>query len=68
VLDSKTVDFWEKDEDVLNWLEQANLITPDDVPALSRTRYATPAQGFGAAWFDAARSAPRQVARWTSPR
>jgi len=30
-----------KNEDVLNWLEQANLITPDDVPALKRTRYAT---------------------------
>jgi predicted RNA-binding Zn ribbon-like protein len=45
VLDSKTVDFWEKDEDVLNWLEQANLITPDDVPALKPHALRNAAQG-----------------------
>ncbi|MGF6777309.1 CGNR zinc finger domain-containing protein [Paraburkholderia sp. GAS334] len=34
VVDDQMVDFWQTDEDVLNWLGEMNLVVPGEAPAL----------------------------------
>jgi predicted RNA-binding Zn ribbon-like protein len=45
VIDGARVDFWQTDEGVQNWLAQANLSTPGDVPVLKPLALRNAAQG-----------------------